>query len=148
MGDLRRLRKGVLTLELALVLPILLLVLLAVVQFASSLMAIQTVQAAALVGAREAAMPGASETSVKEAVARALGPWRFGASVAADPHGIEITPDADPSQPGWQSPPAGSPVAVTVRVEALRAAPGSLARLGGTSLRDRYFCGQYVMRKE
>lgn len=136
-------RKGILSLELVLVLPILLLVLVALVQVASYLMALQTLQAAALVGAREASLPGATEVSVQAAVLEALGPWRYGQQL--DPQrDIRIFPEGDQGQPRWASPAYRGPVSVSVQLPVREATVTSLWHLW----QDEQIRAEYVLRKE
>ncbi|MBN1911723.1 MAG: pilus assembly protein [Pirellulales bacterium] len=132
-----RRRRAVLSLELVLVLPVLLLVLLAIFQMSTYLLATQAIQAAALAGAREATLPGASAEGIEHSVHRALGGWRF-----RDDVDVTIRPD------DWASLPSGEGVSVTVRVDADKAAINSLAILPGLSLEGKDITGQYVMRKE
>jgi Flp pilus assembly protein TadG len=132
-------RRGILTLELVIVLPILLVVLLGVVQLASYLMAMQAIQAAALVGAREAALPSATAQSVSEAVHQSLSGWRLAESVG--PGDVLVQPE------GWQSLPPGSAVAVSVRVDAAQAAIGALEKLG-LPLAGKKITAEYVLRRE
>ncbi len=70
-----RKRGGVLTLELILTMPTLLLVGIAVVQFSLMLMASQAVSASAYSGVRNAALPGSSALSVFNSVQEALDGW-------------------------------------------------------------------------
>ena len=140
IGKRRRLRRGVLSLELTVVLPILLLVLLAVVQLSTYLLATQAIQAAALVGAREATLPGATPESVNAAVHRALSGWRFEGCLEEDD--VVIRPH------DWQTVPTGHCVGVMVRVDAKKASMLSLMHLAGFAWTDKKICGQYVMRKE
>jgi len=133
-------RKGILALELVIVLPVLLLVLLAVVQFSTYLLATQAIQAAALVGAREATLPDATTQSVSASVHRALGSWRFEKNMGND--AVVIKPD------GWQTARSGQSVSVSVRVDAKKAAYNSLRHLPGFAWTDEKICGQYVLRKE
>lgn len=139
-GRLRKLRRGFLSLELTAVLPILLLVLLAVVQLSTYLLATQAIQAAALVGAREATLPGATPESVNAAVHRALSGWRFAGCLDEDD--VVIRPR------DWQTVPSGDCVGVMVRVDARKAAMNSLMHLAGFAWTDEKICGQYIMRKE
>ena len=70
-------RRGVLTVEMLLTLPIVLLVAFAGVQFSIMLIASQAVSAAAHVGVRDASRPGSSASSVHAAVASALSGFAF-----------------------------------------------------------------------
>ena len=130
-------RRGVLTLELVILLPFLLVVLLAVVQSSTYLLATQAVQAATLVGARQATLPSANEEKVTQAVRRALGSWRFRSDAV-----VSIRPDH------WQNLPSGRCVAVTVKVDAARAAFNGLGMVPGLDLKGKQIRAQYVMRKE
>lgn len=140
IGKLRKVRKGVLSLEMTLVLPILLLVVLAVIQLSTYLLASQAIQAAALVGAREATLPGATSQSVNLAIHQALDGWRFERSVGPDD--VVIKPN------DWQTAPSGERVGVKVSVDAKDAALNALMRLAGFAWTDEKICGQYIMRKE
>ena len=133
-------RRGMLSLELTIVLPILLLVLLAVVQFSTYLLASQAIQAATLVGAREATLPGATAEKVNTAVRQALAGWRFAGSLEEDD--VEIQPA------GWQTAPSGDSISVTVSVDADKAAMNSLMHLTGFAWTGEKIRGQYVVRKE
>ena len=70
-------RSGVLTVELLLAIPILLVLLLATLQFAMLLLSDQAISAAASIGAREAALPSATTTRVETVVNEVLDGWRF-----------------------------------------------------------------------
>jgi hypothetical protein len=138
MGPLRKShkpRQASLSLELVIVLPILLIVLLAVVQFATYLMATQAIQGAAMLGTREATLPGATPARVKGAVLGALSGWSFVSALRDDD--IQI-----------QDLPAEGRVSVTVTVDADKAALNSLLSLPGFSLAGKKIRGQYIMRKE
>lgn len=144
MGNIR---KGVLSFELILVLPLLLLVLVALVHVASYLMAVQTLQAAALVGAREATLPGATEASVRGAVARALGPWRHAEVLDAE-RDIRIFPEGETGGPRWSSPAYRGPVSVLVELPADKVTVGSLWRMSGLAGKEDEIRAEYVLRKE
>ena len=140
LGKIGKLHKGIMTLELVMVLPILLLVLLAIVQLSTYLLATQAIQAAASVGTREATLPGATTESVNAAVHRAVHGWRFEPSMGDD--NVVIKPD------DWQTARTGQPVGVTVRVDAKSAAVNSLRHLPGFAWTNEKISAQYVMRKE
>jgi Flp pilus assembly protein TadG len=129
-------RRGVLTLELVLVLPILLIVVLGVVQLSLMLLANQALGAAASVGARAASLPGATSASVEAAVAQALAPWRFAGDI--DP--VAVTPD-----PLFA--PTGAPMSVTVSIDTTDAAPNLLQYIG-LSIEGQKLQATYVARKE
>ncbi|MBX9789469.1 MAG: pilus assembly protein [Pirellulales bacterium] len=126
-----------LTLELVLALPILLLVVLAAIEFSILLMGNQAISAAAAIGAREASMPGATPQRVQAAVQKALKPWRFAGKI--EPLVLE------PPFPAQV--PSGQPVSVTVRVRSLDVAP-DLLKFVGVSLAGQKLSSKYVARKE
>ena len=72
-----RKRRGMLTAELLLALPILLILLFATLQFVMLLMADQAISAAASIAAREAALPSATTARVEFVVGEVLDSWRF-----------------------------------------------------------------------
>ena len=127
--------RGSLSLELVIVLPILMLVLLTIVQWSSYLMATETIQAAAMAGAREASLPGADEAEVRAAVLRALSGWSFADAIGTN--GVQI-----------QDLPKEDSVSVTVSVDTDKAAINALLTIPGFSLAGKQIRGQYVMRKE
>ncbi len=138
-----RLRGGVLTLEMILTLPILLLVGIAIVQFSLMLMGSQAVSAAAYSGVRDATLPGSSALSVFDAVQDALDGWSF-------QNDVEVLVFVN-DQPELAEPliaaNTGDKVSVTVRVNAARVAPNAL-RMIGISIAETELHHTYVMRKE
>lgn len=130
-------RRGALTFELILISPLVLILLLAIVQFAFWLLACQAINGAAAIGARAAALPGATPQSVQTAVDRAVENWRFGDSV--DP--VQVRP-ADLSQI-----PTGAPVKVVVSVDIGAAVPDCLGKFG-FDLGERKISGCFVASKE
>ena len=146
-----RSRKGALvSLELIMVLPILLMVLLATVEFGILLMSSQGVGAAAAIGSRNAALPSSSRASVVSAVDSALAGY-----VWKNTRQIEVFVDSgggfvkDTPVPGTllANAPTGSIVSVTVNVEMDNAAPDLLTYFG-LSLNNKYLTTTYVTRKE
>jgi Flp pilus assembly protein TadG len=128
-------RRAVLSLELALVLPILLMALLAGVQFGTYLMAAQAIQGAAMAGAREATLPGATPTRVRNAVTGALAGWSFVNALSVDD--IQIIDI-----------PAEGSVSVMVSVDADKAALNPLWKVPGLDLAGKKIRAQFVLRKE
>jgi Flp pilus assembly protein TadG len=126
--------KGSLSLELIIVLPILLMVLLAIVQFASLLMATQAIQGAAMAGAREATLPGVTPQRIRTVVSGALAGWSFVHALHDDD--VQVADLLDGS------------VSVTVAVDADKAAVNSLLRLPGFDLSGKKISARYVLRKE
>jgi Flp pilus assembly protein TadG len=88
-GVSRRLagESGVVAVELAFVLPILVLLLFGIVEFAVTYNRLQALHAAAREGARVASQPYATASDVKNRVETALGPTKFAEGVA-----VEVSP--------------------------------------------------------
>ena len=139
----RRLRSGVLTLEMILTLPILLVVGLAIVQFSMMLMGSQAVSAAAHAGVRAAALPGSSNASVVATVHRALESRSF----QNDVNVLILVNDKTELAKPLITATTGDKVSVTVSVNATKVAPNAL-RLIGISLTDTELHQTFVMRKE
>jgi Flp pilus assembly protein TadG len=141
---LRRRRKGaVLSIELIIVLPILLAVVLASVEFGLLLMASQGVGAAANVGAREAAKPSSSRASVEATVAAAVQGWRWN----NDYEVVIFVNGVKDSGNGLLTAGHGATVSVTVNVPMDEAAPDLLKTLGVT-LAGKELTSTYVTLKE
>jgi Flp pilus assembly protein TadG len=136
------------------VLPILLIVLLAIVEFGLLLMATQGVSAAANLAAREAGLASSTEASVVAAADSALSGWLWRGK-----HEVVIfvnnskaydTSLADPdTAPGDQiaAAPSGAAISVTINVPMTQAAP-DLLRYFGISLVDKDLTTTFVTRKE
>jgi Flp pilus assembly protein TadG len=138
-------RKGaLLSIELIVVLPLLLAILLASVEFGLLLMAAQGVSAAANVGAREAALPSATEAQVIAAVDTAVQGWvwRNYSEVVIFINGVKAT---SPGQ--LAAAPTGATVSVTVSVPMDQAAP-KLLNSFGINLMGKELTSTYVTRKE
>jgi Flp pilus assembly protein TadG len=129
-------RRGVLALELLFVFPVILVVLLATVEFSMMLIAEQQLLIASREGARVAAQ-GGGLTDIQTAVQTFLGNGNLSqASISAiltDQSGAVI--------------PSGSPVAVSVRIPATKAVPDLLAFVGVT-INGQTLIGTTAMRKE
>jgi hypothetical protein len=137
MEILRSKRKppaGSLSLELVIVLPILLMVLLAIVQLGSYLLATQAIQGAAMVGAREATLPGVTSARIRTAVVGALSGWSFVSALRDDDVQVADLPDGR--------------VSVSVSIDADKAALNSMLRFPGFELAGKKIRAQYIMRKE
>jgi hypothetical protein len=144
-GHAQRRKGAVLSIELVMVLPILLVVLLASVEFGILLMATQGVGAAASVGARAAAIPSSSRTRVEAAVNAALDGW-----VWQDEHEVVIFVNNNrvtPADDYLASAVTGDVVSVTVNVPMDQAAP-DLLRYFGISIAGKELTTTYVTRKE
>lgn len=146
----RRTRTGaVLALELIMVMPILLMVLLATVEFGILLMASQGVGAAAAHGSRNSALPSTSTASVTAAVATALDGYIWQGTeevvIYVDAGGGFVLDT--PGNNVLENAPSGSIVSVTVNVESDQAAP-DLLKYFGISLAGKEITTTYVTRKE
>lgn len=133
-----------LTLEMVLVLPILLVVAFAIIVFGMMLMSSQAVGAAAHLGVREATLPCANAFTVADAVNDALEGWSF-------QNDVEVVIFVNDMPEGFNNPLAaavtGDKVSVTVRVGAAKVAPNALL-LVGISIADTELQQTFVMRKE
>lgn len=140
-------RKGaVLSVELVMVLPILLFVLLAFVEFGLMLMSQQGLAAASSLGARHAALTWSTEASTQATVDNALAGWSWQADreLVVLVNGSKIVlGDAD----DIQSAPTGAVISVSVNVPTDKAAPNLLKWIGiDTAGKD--LTTTYVTRKE
>lgn len=133
-------RRGVLALELLFVFPILLVLVLAVVQFGLTLHARQQLLAASREGCRVAAVGGSPE-QVTEAVRKCLGAGRLGQAetTISDETGAPVPPGSDV--------PSGELVQVWVRIPAGFVVP-DLLRFIGVSQRNTELVGRTTMRRE
>lgn len=131
-------------LELILVLPLLIVLACGVLEFAMLLMASQAVHAAASVGAREASLPGASQTSVNKAVQRAVRDWNFSPFLQEIDIRINGTPTQDIPLVYAVT---GDSISVTVSVPATAAVPDLLKYIG-LSISSQNLRGTYVARRE
>lgn len=129
-------RRGTMAVEMALVLPILLVVLAAMVEFSMMLVARQQIVAASREGARVAAQ-GGSNDDVTQAVQLFLGNGNL----------AQANIDAVLTDGSGRPLPPGSPVMVTVSLPANQAVPDLLAFIG-VSLQNETLAAQTVMRKE
>ena len=123
------------TLELIMVLPVLLIVLLAMVELGSYMLAAQAIQAAAMAGAERRPCPAppmiASGRRLWRRWRDGLMPPRWGRRTFRSPTAL----------------PEGS-VSVSVSVEASKAALNPLAMVPGLDLTGKRIAAQFVMRKE
>ena len=141
-------RRGViLSLELVMVLPILLLVILAIVEFSLLLISTQGVNSAAHMGVRTAALPSSSYQTVEERVRRAAQCFNWSGKQNLVIF-VDGTRDDGSVIPGpLERAPTGAEVSVTVSVPQSAAAP-DLLRLVGLSMEDRVLTTSFVTRKE
>lgn len=136
----RRSRRGILALELLLILPILLLLVLAMIQFSLTLHARQQLVAASREGCRIAAL-GGDLGEVERTVRRTLGNGRL---ADAD---IEITDEAGRTIEAGQAVPSGEAVAVWLRLPTIHAVP-DLLRFIGYSIKEDEIIARTLMRRE
>jgi Flp pilus assembly protein TadG len=139
-------RKGaVLSIELVVVLPILLSILLATVEFGMLLMSSQGVSAAANVGSRAAALSSSTRSTVEAAVNNSLNGWKWQAAheVVIFVNGNRVTPTND----FLAAAVTGDVVSVTVNVDMDDAAP-DLLRYFGISIAGKELTTTFVTRKE
>ena len=128
----KRRRGAILSMELIFVLPIVIGLLFAIVEFSMLWSASHLVKAASTAGCRVATFPGSNLAAVQESVAMALGKPALAQNCQ-----IEV-------QGGFAS---GDEVSVAVRVPMAAAAPDLLGFFG-FGLNDRLLVAQTVMRKE
>lgn len=136
----RRERRGVLALELLLILPLLLVIILAAVQFSLTLHARQQLVAASREGCRIAAL-GGDLGEVEKMVRKVLGDGRLG---EAD---VELTDETGAPVPSGLAVPSGEAVAVWLRLPTAYAVP-DLLRFVGYSIRKDELVARTVMRRE
>jgi Flp pilus assembly protein TadG len=129
-------RRGSLTVELLLVLPILLAILLAMFEFSALLVARQELLSASREGARVAAL-GGDENQVREAVSRALNAHY---DQAVTVRTLLTDSSGEPVE-------SGSPVVVRLELPTAAAAP-DLLRFIGISIHGETIIAQATMRKE
>lgn len=137
-------RRGVLTLELMVILPLILIVLFGLVEFSFLLISQQAIAAAAHVGAREGALPSTDLTAVEDAVESALTGWAFqdDVKVLVYVNGVRATTDAEVA--GALT---GDDISVEVQLFYEKAAP-DLLRFINLSLVGNRLISQYTTRRE
>ncbi len=133
-------RRGILTFELLLVLPILLIVVLAAVQFSLTLYARQQLVAASREGCRVAAL-GGNLSEVEGTIRRTLGNGRL-----ADVD-IELTDETGKPLSDGMILPSGDSVAVWLRLPTVHVVP-NLLRFIGYSIQTDEMVARTVMRRE
>lgn len=156
-------RGALLSMELVIALPILLIVILGAVEFTFLLLASQAITAAASVGTRQATLPSASSLQVQNAVLTALGSWRwanvddlrvriyvdqnedgFANELVFDSHDTTLNDDAGL----LAAAPTGANVQVTLDLPAVVATPDLLGMLPVLSIQDQQLTASFVSRKE
>lgn len=136
-------RRGVLTFELILVLPIVLIALCGVVEVVQLLSAQTRLQHAVSLAGRQATLPGSSLESVRAAARTALGRGSVQRAVQ-----IQVTTLGNQVLPGEiELLPSGTPLQVTLIVPAKAAAQDFLRYLG-FPLASRQLTEQIVVRRE
>lgn len=127
----RNRRNGVLSMELVMTLPIVMVLLMGILEFTMLFFAQGSVTEASRLGARRATMQGVVEEDIHDDIKRALGRSLY-------PHAEVSLNDSDYS---------GDPVAVAVRVPMTAASPNLLWPIG-FDLEGRYLTAQSRMVKE
>lgn len=147
-ASLRRLRRqrlgAALSIELIMVLPILLIMLLAIVEFGILLMNSQGVAAAANLGTREAALASSTRVSVEAAVDAALARYDWGMQREVL---LFVNGAPDPTGTLLADAPSGTRVSVTVNVPMDKAAP-DLLKTFGVTIAGKELSTTYVTLKE
>jgi Flp pilus assembly protein TadG len=133
-------RRGILALELLLFLPILLLLILAMVQFSLTLHARQQLVAASREGCRVAAL-GGDLTEVEKTIKRTLGNGRL---AEAD---IDVTDEAGNTLTAGQTIPSGESIAVWLRLPTAHVVP-DLLRFMGYTIKNDELVARTLMRRE
>ncbi|HTN75945.1 MAG TPA: TadE family protein [Pirellulaceae bacterium] len=138
-------RRGMLlSLEMVIALPILILVFVGAVEFTFLLLASQAITAAANVGARQATLPSATSADVEDAVYAALSSWRWANSPDLQVQ-VYVLPDNDTL---LQNAITGTPVQVTITMPSTTAAPDLLGIIPVLSIKNQTLTSTFVSRKE
>ncbi len=153
---------ALLSLELVIALPVLLIVVFAAVEFSFLLLGSQAITAAANVGAREAALPSSTATDVRNAVFQALQSWRWATNehmqvlIFVDTDGadeLDLVYDSqnpamdDEPENEVRDAPTGTDIQVTIKLPSNQAAPDLLS-LFGLGLNGQELTASFVTRKE
>lgn len=156
-------RGALLSMELVIALPILLIVILGAVEFTFLLLASQAITAAANVGTRQATLPCATSSQVQNAVLTALGSWRWAnaddlrvrvfVDQNDDSFADELVFDSHDSSQNddtglLAAAPTGTLVQVTVNLPAVAATPDLLGILPVLSIQNQELTASFVSRKE
>ena len=153
----RRRLGALLSLELVIALPVMLIVVFAAVEFSLLLLGTQAITAAANVGARQAALPSTTSEEVEEAVFQVLQTWRWAKSehlqvlISVDGDLVYDSQSMSPSDKDPQNilgaAPTGSEVMVTLNLKSNQAAP-DLLKVFKLGLGDQELTASFVTRKE
>lgn len=156
-------RGAMLSIELVMALPILLIVLLGAVEFTFLLLSTQAITAASSVGARQGALPGVVAEDIDEAIHEALGSWRFATDDALEVKIYLDTNDDDEFELVYRSGPGsdlpdddnqlgqaatGTPVMVTLTLPATAASPDLLKIIPFMTIENQELTASFVTRKE
>ncbi len=136
-------RSGVLTVELLLTLPILLIVFFGIFEYSMLLLGDQTLTAAAEVGSREATLPMATHARVVTAVHTSIADWNIESFVSI---AIEVNGSPDNITP-LTTAVTGDEITVIVTVDSTHASPDLLKFVGAT-LTGQKLRASFTMRKE
>src|SRR4051794_465390 len=136
-------RRGVLTVELMLTLPLLLIVFFGLIEYAMLLLGDQTLTAAAAVGAREATLPNATHARVVAAVDQSIADWSIEPFVKVE---INVNGQSDMIHP-LNTAVTGDQIEVIVTVDSTHAAP-DLLKFVGYSISGQTLRASFTLRKE
>ena len=139
-------RRGLMTFELLLAIPILLVVLIGGIQINQMLMANQAIQAAATNGAREASMPGTTESDVRSVVRQSIAGWRFEPNLTDGDISIEAM-SLEGDSVMLENAQRGDIVTVSIEIDAIHAVPDFLVSWG-FSIMDRTIGASALFRRE
>jgi Flp pilus assembly protein TadG len=158
-----RRRGALLSIELVLTLPVLILVTLGALEFSFLLLGSQAITAGANVGARQAALPSATAAQVNQAVYQSLASWRWAKPqdgflqvlifVDTDNNGTlelvsdSLNPAISDNDDELPNAAAGTAIQVTVNLPSTEASPDLLS-ITGISIQGQELTASFVTRKE
>lgn len=141
-------RRGMLTLELLLILPFVLVVLFAVVQFSFVLLSYQAISASANIAAREAALPSTDLTATEAAATAALNGWVFQDDIEVLVYVNPVYPAPTPATNAEVAAAVtGDVISVEVQILQGKVAP-DLLKFVGLSLADKHLVTTYTSIRE
>lgn len=137
-------RRGMLTFEMMLALPVLLIAVFALVEFSFLLLSYQAVAGSASVGVRQAALPSSDTNDVENAVTASLNGWAFQDDVKVL---VYVNGVRDTTNTLLAASTSGDEVSVEVQLLYGKAAP-DLLKFVGLSLSEHRLITQYTMYRE
>lgn len=157
---------ALLSIELVIALPVLLIVVFAAVEFSFLLLGSQAITAAANIGARQAALPSSTSDDVRDAIFQALDSWRWAEDdylqvlifVDQNNNGVieesELAYDSQdnstfdpPATDEVANAPTGTDIQVTINLPSDQAAP-DLLTLFNIGLAGEELTATFITRKE